>query len=106
MQYQEIIPNRIFNSNVVIDVEEDLIIYRHLVIGKVERMNGYIKYVLNLPLLKDSDFNDISISSKDIFSNMVKVDSMGRIFLLKGQHYIKIGYEGTSIEIILPYICE
>lgn len=106
MQYQEIIPSYIFNSNVVIDTEHDLIVYRKLVVGKVERTNGCIKYVLNLPILKDANFNDISMSSKDIFSDLIKIDSRGRIFFLKGQHYIKIGYDGANIEILLPYVCE
>ena len=106
MQYYEIDSNSVFNKRVSIDEENALICYDKLVVGEIEKMTCGVKYRISLPTIKDARFNDVSITAKDIFTDSVKVDSRGGIFIHSGNRYIKIGYEGAYLEILLPYICK
>ena len=106
MVYHEIDSNNIFSKEIKIDEENELICYGNLVIGEVEKMHCGVQYILQLPIIKDKRFNDLTIDTKDIFTTDVRFDSLGGIYLHRGTDYIKIGYDGSSIKILLPYMCK
>lgn len=104
MEYHEIDFTYIFKEEIQIDEETELICYKGLVIGEVEKMRCYVKYTLHLPTLKDKQFADMIHDKKDIFTDYVRFDSRGGIYLRRDTDFLKIGYDGSSIEILLPYM--
>ena len=106
MTYHEIDFTKVFSKEIKIDEKNELICYGDLVIGEVEKMRCGVQYILQLPIIKDERFKDLKIDTKDIFTTDVRFDSLGGIYLHRGTDYIKIGYDGSSIQILLPYMCK
>lgn len=106
MVYYEIDFTKVFKKEIEIDAENELICYKGLVIGEVEKMRCYVKYTLHMPTLKDKQFDDMAHDKKDIFTDYVRFDVRGGIYLCRGTDFLKIGYDGSSIEIRLPYMCK
>ncbi len=111
MEYSEIRSDKVFSNKVVVDDDTGIILYKLyrgmlISIGTVERKNSKVIYYIELFELKNNDFIDVEYSVSTLFSEDVKIDKLGRIYLRSNQAYFKIGKIGSTIIIELPYTCK